>query len=270
MTSPARTVLYGVLQHSGANLSAHQTIEAEYATYGSIDRLAAELETIAADAQKDRFADLLRRSGLTQEQHDAVLGATAFGPLAAAMRRAEAYHHDLERLTPRVVRQHGLDDANDIAAVLKHRLDKATARAPRDKRGLKPHLIAGLIPEPLGPMSDEDHQAIAERKHLIEERARALAQQAVTLGEPWTRRLGAQSHDAQDRERWLKAASTVAAYRDRYGITSNLPAGGGAATDAQRADRRRGLAAARTAMAAAEKVSDRHAPANTAWTIPSP
>ena len=48
----ARTVLFGVLQHSGASLSAHQTIEAEYAIHGGIDRLAAELETIAADAQQ--------------------------------------------------------------------------------------------------------------------------------------------------------------------------------------------------------------------------
>ena len=56
----ARTVLFGVLQHSGASLSAHQTMEAEYELHGGIDRLAAELETIAADAQRDRFVDLLR------------------------------------------------------------------------------------------------------------------------------------------------------------------------------------------------------------------
>ena len=56
----ARTVLYGVLQHSGADLSATQTIEAEYELHGGIDRLAAELETIAADAQHDRFVDLLQ------------------------------------------------------------------------------------------------------------------------------------------------------------------------------------------------------------------
>lgn len=77
----ARTVLYGVLQHSSADLSATQTIEAEYELHGGIDRLAAELETIAADAQHDRFVDLLSRSGLTAEQHAAVVASTAFGPL---------------------------------------------------------------------------------------------------------------------------------------------------------------------------------------------
>ena len=73
----ARTVLFGVLNHSGASMSAHQTMEAEYAIHGGIDRLAAELETIAADAQRDRFVELLRRSGLTPEQHEAVVAVRA-------------------------------------------------------------------------------------------------------------------------------------------------------------------------------------------------
>ena len=103
----------------------HQTIEAEYELHGGIDRLAAELETIAAEAQHDRFVDLLSRSGLTAEQHAAVVESTAFGPLTAALRRAEAYHHDLERLVPRVVGRHGLDDADDIAAVLRYRVEQA-------------------------------------------------------------------------------------------------------------------------------------------------
>ncbi|GAA4823940.1 MobF family relaxase [Nocardioides caeni] len=235
----ARTVLYGVLQHSGADLSATQTIEAEYELHGGIDRLAAELETIAAEAQHDRFADLLSRSGLTAEQHAAVVESTAFGPLAAALRRAEAYHHDLESLLPRVVGRHGLDDADDIAAVLRYRVDKLAATPPRGCR-LRPRLIAGLIPEPLGPMSAEDRQAIDQRKELIESRARALAEEAVVSGEAWTRRLVGDHGEA-----WIEAATTVAAYRDRYKVMSDLPVGGSTKTDSQRADRQRAIAAVR-------------------------
>ena len=51
-------------------------------------------------------------------------------------------------------------------------------------------------------------------------------------------------------KRWLDAATTVAAYRDRYKITSDLPVGGGAKNDAQRADRQRALAALRAARSA--------------------
>ncbi len=242
----ARTVLYGVLQHSGADLSATQTIEAEYELHGGIDRLAAELETIAADAQHDRFVDLLRGSGLTAEQHAAVVESTAFGPLAAALRRAEAYHHDLDRLVPRVVGRHGLDDADDIAAVMRYRVDKLATTPPRGCH-LRPRLIAGLIPEPLGEMSQEDRQAINERRDLIESRARALAENAVTNHAAWTRRIKSRLGDAGDAgdAAWLEAAITVAAYRDRYQITSDLPVGGGVKNEVQRAERQRALSALR-------------------------
>src|SRR5690606_30199390 len=48
-----RSVLFGVLQHVGAELSAHETITAEQEQWGSIAQLAAEYETIAAAAQHD-------------------------------------------------------------------------------------------------------------------------------------------------------------------------------------------------------------------------
>jgi conjugative relaxase-like TrwC/TraI family protein len=239
----ARTVLYGVLQHSGADLSATQTIEAEYELHGGIDHLAAELETIAAEAQHERFADLLSRSGLTAEQHAAVVESMAFGPLAAALRRAEAYHQDLDRLVPRVVGRHGLDDADDIAAVLRYRVDKLATTPPRGCH-LRPRLIAGLIPEPLGEMGQEDRQAIDERRELIESRARALAENAVTNHAAWTRRIKSRLVDADDAA-WLEAAITVAAYRDRYQITSDLPVGGGVKNEVQRAERQRALSAIR-------------------------
>lgn len=242
----ARTVLYGVLQHSGADLSATQTIKAEYELHGGIDRLAAELETIATEAQRDRFVDLLGRSGLTVEQHAAVVGSTAFGPLAAALRRAEAFHHDLEVLVPRVVDRHGLDDADDIAAVLRYRVDKLAAGPPRGC-SLHPRLVAGLIPEPLGMMSNEDRQAITERKHLIETRARGLAEEAAAELPAWMRRLGSQPTDRNGRESWLAEVSVVAAYRERYGIDSALPVGGRSANEAQENDRQRALQSVRAA-----------------------
>lgn len=123
-------MLFGVLQHTGASLSAHQTIEIEYELHGGIDRMAAELETIAAEAQQDRFVDLLRRSGLTVAEHAAVVDSTAFGPLTSALRRAEAYHHDLETSVPRIVGQHGLSDADDVAAVLQYRIDRVASSSP--------------------------------------------------------------------------------------------------------------------------------------------
>ena len=149
----------------------------------------------------------------------------------------------------RVVGRHGLDDADDIAAVLRYRVDKLAATPPRGCR-LKPRLIAGLIPEPLGEMSAEDRQAIDERKRLIESRALTLAEEAFAGRQAWARRFGPRPCDAGNGEAWLDAAATVAAYRDRYKIISDLPVGGRAKNDAQRADRHRALTALRAAGSA--------------------
>ncbi|MCY4725926.1 relaxase domain-containing protein [Nocardioides sp. STR2] len=241
----ARTVLFGVLTHSGTSMSAHQTMEAEYAIHGGIDRLAAELETIAADAQRHRFVELLHRSGLTPEQHQAVVQSNALGPLIASMRRAEAYHHDLEKLVPRIVAQHALDDADDIAAVLRYRIEQ-TAASPRRDCQLTPRLIAGLIPAPLGDMPTEHRQALDERAELIETRARALVASAVDDGAPWCRRLGTPPLEPQARKLWVHAATTVAAYRDRYKVDGDLPLGGGT-TAQKRADSQRAQRALREA-----------------------
>ena len=127
----ARTVLFGVLQHSGVELSAHQTIEAEQEAWSSIAQLAAEYETIAGRAQRDRWADLLRACGLTAAQAEAVIVSDAFGPLTAELRRAEAHHHDVDRLLSRIVARRSLEDAEDPAAVLRHRLRIATTAGSR-------------------------------------------------------------------------------------------------------------------------------------------
>ncbi|TYL51850.1 relaxase domain-containing protein [Nocardioides sp. BGMRC 2183] len=244
----ARTVLFGVLRHSGASLGALQTTEAEYELYGGIDRLAAELETIAADAQHDRFVDLLARSGLTAEQHADVVASLAFAPLTAALRRAEAYHHKLDELLARVVAQHELADAEDIAAVIRFRVENVASTTPRGSR-LRPRLIAGIIPEPLGEMAADDRQALDERSTAIESRARALVEMAVSEGAAWARRLGEPPLDPTQRARWIRAVTTVAAYRDRYTIISELPLAGNAPDDAQCADRQRAQLALREAVA---------------------
>jgi len=91
-------------------------------------------------------------------------------------------------------------------------------------------------------MSDEHHQAIDERKQLIEDRAHALARQAVTCRAPWTRWFGSPPLGSDEQEEWLHALAIVAAYRDRYTITAKMPLGR-VDSGAQRADRARALTA---------------------------
>lgn len=222
----ARSVLYGVLQHSGAELSAHETIVTEQEQWGSIVQLAAEYETIAAAAQHDRWATLVRGSGLTDEQAESAIESEAFGPLAAELRRAEANHHNVEALLPRLVAARGFSDADDIAAVLHYRVERATARPAGSGRTRKPpQLIVGLIPQAHGVIDAEMRAALDEREALMEARAAAVLDGALTESAPWTKALGVQPNERRRAATWRKSARVVAAYRDRYRITDDAPLG---------------------------------------------
>jgi len=240
----ARSVLHGVLQHVGAELSAHETITAEQEAWANIGQLAAEYETLAAAAQRDRWALLIRTSGLTEDEAEDAIASPAFGALTAELRRAEANHHDSETLLPRLVRARAFADADDIAAVLHYRVARATARPAGSGRARKtPHLIAGLIPEATGTMSGEFRQALTERRDLIESRATALLDTALNEKQTWTRALGTPPKDAKTAATWRRLARTVAVYRDRYGITDPTPLGAPAENDAQKIDAARAKAA---------------------------
>ncbi|PAK94916.1 conjugal transfer protein [Brevibacterium casei] len=241
-----RSVLFGVLQHTGAELSAHETITAEQDQWGSIAQLAAEYETIAAAAQRDRWAMLIRSSGLTAEQAEAAIESEAFGALTAELRRAEANHHNLDTLFPRLVAARGFADADDIISVLHYRVARATARPAGSGRTRKePRWIAGLIPSADGPMTGDMRQALDERRELIETRAEAVLDTARDAGEAWTRPLGNPPRDPRNAQTWRRYARTIAAYRDRYDITEDTPLGPTPENTAQKIDRARAEAALR-------------------------
>ncbi|MGZ1489492.1 MobF family relaxase [Brevibacterium sediminis] len=249
-----RSVLYGVLQHSGAELSAHETITVEQERWGSIAQLAAEYETLSAVAQKDRWTRLIRGSGLSEEQAEAAVESVAFGALTAEMRRAEANHHDVDALFPRLVAARGFDDADDIAKVMHYRLARATAR-PAGSGGTQrtPALIVGLIPQARGPMTDEMRQALTERRELIEARADVVLDTALADLEPWTRALGTPPKEQGAAARWQRNARVIAAYRDRYHLSDASPLGSRPESDTQRVDRGR----AQTALRRLEPIAKR-------------
>jgi len=251
----ARTVLYGVLQHSGVELSAHQMIEAEQERWTSISQIAAEYETIASTAQRNRWATLLDAGALTPEQVEEVLASDAFGPLTAALRRAEAIGHDVDQLLPRLVSRRSLDGAVDLAAVLQHRVEASAKQPPGGRRRKAPKLIAGLIPEAQGDMTAEMRSALDERRDLIETRATELAETAIAERAPWLKKVGKPPTGARERQRWLQQIATIAAYRDRYGITSTSMLGAQPENEAQRSDATRARAAAERANQLARSAS---------------
>lgn len=250
----ARSVFAGVLRHVGAERSAHDTITAEQQAWGSIAQLAAEYETIAAAAQHDRWATLIQRSGLTDSEAEGAVASEAFGPLTAELRRAEAHHHDFERLLPRLVAARGFDDADDIAAVLRTRLIRATADVTGSGRARRtPRLIVRLIPEAGGPMTAEMAEALQERRRLIEQRGSVLVETARSDREPWVLAMGQEPRDPARASARSGLLRTVAAYRDRYRITGMPPLGGEAITNAQQLDASRARKAIERAHQLASK-----------------
>ncbi|NYE93872.1 hypothetical protein FHU41_000093 [Psychromicrobium silvestre] len=254
-------MLYGVLQHVGAELSAHETITAEHEAWSSIAQLAAEYETIAASAQSYRWASLIHASGLTDDEAEDAIRSEAFGPLTGELRRAEANHHDVETLLPRLVQARGFADADDIAAVLHYRVANATARPAGSGRNRKsPRLIVGLIPEATGAMPAEMRQALTERRELIEARADAVLDQALNDHEGWVGELGTPPSDVRAAAIWRHQAQTVAAYRDRHAITGATALGAPAESTAQKIDAARARAAlnrARTIVGTPEQDEER-------------
>jgi conjugative relaxase-like TrwC/TraI family protein len=241
--STARGILYSVLQHVGAELSAHETLRAEQKVWASTAQIAAEYETIAAAAQHDRWVAAIRQSGLSNDQADSAINSDAFGALTAELRRAEAHHFDVEQLLPRVIAARDLADADDIAAVLQARLAASVAsHAARGSGRNMPRLIVGLIPEAVGRMHPDMRRALLERRRLLEDRAGAMLDEALTAGEMWTRSLGP-TPQGSAASVWRRNACTVAAYRDRYDVAASNTLGPAPLSTAQRLDAGRAHAA---------------------------
>jgi len=79
--------------------------------------------------------------------------------------------------------------------------------------------IVGLFPRLAGVTDPDMACALDDRQVLIEQRARETATTAVENRQPWAARFGSPPSDPVRRELWLRRLDTVAAYRERWGIT---------------------------------------------------
>lgn len=240
LQNTARSILYGILQHTGAELSAHETITAEQDDWASIRQLAAEYETIAQSAQHDRWLGLLRTGGLDETAIDELVSSEAYGVLSTELRRLDAEGHDVDVLLPQVIQAGSLDDVDDLGSLLRYRMQKVTSRFTPSTR--RRQLIAGIVPKASGRMDLEMERALSEREKLITERAVALAHQAAGEGSSWAARALPSRADAISGD-FLERLTVVAAYRDRYGVTGSDPLGAVPDADAQRVDYERARAA---------------------------
>jgi conjugative relaxase-like TrwC/TraI family protein len=222
-------VLRSVLANVGAAQAATESMRASWDTAESMVTLAAEYQTIAKQAQAERWDTLIQRSGLTPEQVADVRGSEAYDPLLAAFRAAEARGLDVETAFPKLVQGRPLHDVDGIASVLHERTSRWIA-ASGGRRHAASNLIAGIIPAALG-INDPDMQcALTERQAAMEHRACTLAECAIEMREPWAVKLGQPPTDRLRHRAWLREVATVAAYRDRWNAAGRAVLPGGETT----------------------------------------
>jgi hypothetical protein len=247
----AGDVLRQVLEARGADQSATETIAADWAEQHGIVRMWAEYDTIAGVAQRDRYDELVTSScsGAPPEQVEGLRDSAAYGPLLAALREAEAFGLDVERGLLRLVNGRTMTSADDVAAVLHGRVDRWIA-ASGPRRRTAADRIVGLFPRLAGVTDPDMNRALEDRQMLIEQRAREVATTAVENRQPWAARLGSPPPDPVRREMWLRRLDTVAAYRERWGITDRSVFGTREPTSLeQEAQRRLAQSAAEVALA---------------------
>ncbi len=167
----AHDVLTGVLGNEGREISAHEALAQAQRQADDLATLAAEYEAIARVAQQERWHALLNLRCLGPRRAEEVRRSDAYGPLIAALRRAEACGLDLESGLGDLVAQRALVAVEDVAAVLRHRVETWMAatgsRIPDDA-----DMVAGLIPRAVGVTNPDLAQALLEREQAMERRAR--------------------------------------------------------------------------------------------------
>lgn len=242
-------VLAGVLAQEGADLSAHESRRRAAEHAASFAGLAAEYQTLAAEAQHDRWDRLLDVCPLTPDQLDGVRSSDAYGPLLAALRVAESQGLDVEATLPRLVAQRTLRGADDPAAVLHRRVDQWAESAAAKPAPGPVELIAGLIPRALRVTDPDLNRALTERDQAMQQRAWSVVTAALVAQPAWVRSLGSPPGHSAQRAAWMEAVATVAAYRDRWGLAGDpLPLGADVSSSVEQLEqRRRALGAAQRA-----------------------
>ena len=167
MPETARDVLARVLANEGSELSAHEALARAQRESDDLATLAAEYEAIARVAEQERWDALLDRCGLGPRAVEEVRRSDAYGPLVAALRRAEACGLDPESGLRQLVAERPFVGVDDVAAVLHHRVEAWAATAgSRSPDGVD--MVGGLIPRAVGVADPDLARALVEREQAME------------------------------------------------------------------------------------------------------
>jgi len=240
-------VLAGVLRHEGSDVSATDMIRLSQTQ--SIAALVVEYDTIVTMADGGRWDEILSEAGLSNTEFAQAKASPAYAVLLAQLRDAENRGFDIHAELPMLVMGRSFGDADDVASVLHHRVDRYVTEVGYPSPPAS-ELVAGIFPRPTGITDPDVVLALNDRADAIEQRARELATIAIERGDPWVRDFGDAPTTRELYERWVLEVAAGAAYYDRWSIdesdriVDNVLLGHG-----QEAQRSRVLSAAQRACA---------------------
>jgi conjugative relaxase-like TrwC/TraI family protein len=211
----ALEVLAGVLHHEGADVSATDMIRQSQTE--SIAALVAEYDTIVSMAEGPHWDEVLSQSGLSDTELSQAKASPAYAALLAQLRDAESRGFDIHTELPMLVTGRPFDDAEDVASVLRHRIDRYVTEVGYPGP-LANKLVAGIFPRPIGITNPDVALALNDRADAIEKRARELATIAIEHGDAWVQDFGDAPPTGELYEQWLLEVATGAAYFDRWRI----------------------------------------------------
>jgi conjugative relaxase-like TrwC/TraI family protein len=209
----ALEVLAGVLHHEGADVSATDMIRLSQTQ--SIAALVAEYDTIVSMAEGPRWDTVLGASGLSRIELAQAKSSPAYAALLAQLRDAENRGFNVDTELPMLVTGRSFDDAEDVASVLHHRIDRYVTGVGYPSPPVT-ELVAGLFPRPSEITDPDVVLAINDRSAAIEQRAHELATIAIERGDPWVSKFGEIPPTDELHQRWVLEVAAGAAYFDRW------------------------------------------------------
>jgi hypothetical protein len=219
-----RDVLIAVAARKGAERSAHQAMAVAWEKATSFEQLAREHQSLVAADSAPRWEAVLERSGLPPDVLAQVRRSGEWDDLLGAMRMAADAGVDVEVVLARLVTAEPTGTDQEPAAKLRAGLQRsaqATSRGPKSNLDM----VAGLVPR-AAQLDDKDiARAVRQREDAIVRRARDLAEEAVRTGATWAKAFGPPPRNLVVAKAWWDRLGMIAAYRDRWRITTSSALG---------------------------------------------
>ena len=215
MAGSTRQVLTSILDRTGVEPTATETVRTAVAGIGDLRRMASEYEYATGTRVGDRYRTVA-------EQHlPGVTADPAWPYVAHRLQQGEAHGIDPDQFLTAADRFGGYADARSTAQVLVFRLDKLLTKITRDQDGPPPVVPSWLAPAPPTNLSAPWDTYLPARYTEMDQRISTLVTEAQNDRPGWWTRLS----DHQTSPVWGEAARQVVTYRTVYNLVGDDPIG---------------------------------------------